>query len=197
MEKIEAFEYYLSTYFEKDIEQLERDILNQLRVNGAEIFKEFVQNLEELFEKVYKIQEVDESKTVSYVSCSLLNINFLTHKPLFMVEAFDENWFLFPSIYEQNYEFEWLSKPMYTFYEKALQEQKKYVGKILPTDVEKFILLTLQRFFKHVMSFLSDMIKSYPIDEIEEFRLLKKENFTLTIGNYRGLFRVLYEEETA
>jgi len=41
------------------------------------------------------------------------------------------------------------------------------------------------------------MVRSHPIDEIEGFRLLEKENFTLTIGNYRGLFRILYEEETA
>ena len=196
MNEIESLEHFTSKWLEKETKKLESDILHQLQIEKVEIYESFIQSLQGVFDKVMQEQADGNSQLLSYVSYSLLNINFLSQKPLFTVEAFDENWFLFPSICEQSYEIDWFSKRLYTFYERAIKEQKKYVGKIMPTEAEKFVLLILQRMFKHYMSFLKDMMFKHPLNEMEELNVLKKENFTLTIGNYRGLFRILYEEES-
>ena len=193
MNTLSALDDYLKRWFQPKNDELEGKISGYIRNNKPGVAGDFFKSFREVCCKAFKQQERNDANSVSYISYSLLYINFLTRKPLYLIEAFDDKWFFSGSICEHFYEPEWMTSLLYEFYDDALLESRKHLGKILSTTVEKIILTALDRHAKQLTRFAREIVNSANLEDIEEFRKMRKEGLIITVGRYRGTFEEIYK----
>jgi len=190
MKKMEALNHFMR-WLDDEALEFEQRVMSYIQVNQADIIDQFRTSFISVSKEVSNKQTNQRVEEISYVSYSISYINFLTKQPLYLIEVFDKDWFFSHSIHEGVYDPSWLTDRLYKFYDNALKQHKKYVQKINPVEVEKYMLLLLDRQIKHLMRIVQGILNEKDIAGVE----LKTNKLTITIGNYRGLFQTLYEEK--
>jgi len=61
------------------------------------------------------------------------------------------------------------------------------------TAVEKIILTTLDRHARLLTQVAKEALKSVDLQEIEEFKNLRKDNLVITLGKYRGSYKEIFK----
>jgi len=176
-------------------DKLEEKISWHIRDNKSEVVGGLVGSFTEACGKAYEKQERNSADSISYISFSLLYINFINRKPLYLIETFNDKWFFSSSISEHSYDPEWMTSLIYEFHDDALAERRKYLGKIHPTMVEKVILTVLDRQANLLSHLVKDTLGSINLEEIEAFGKLRRERLRITIGKYRGAYSEIYRGE--
>jgi hypothetical protein len=195
MDTLTAFNDFLKCWVNPKEEELGKKISTYILDNKSELVGGLVDSFKEVCRKACAQQENNGADSIKYISYSLLYINFIDRKPLYLIEAFNDKWFFSDSISEHIYEPEWMTSPLYEFYSDAVSECRKYLGQIHPIMVEKMILTVLDKQAGCLMRFAKEAFGSIDLEEIEEFKKLKKNNFMITIGKFRGSYKEIYKRE--
>jgi len=190
MHKLEAIKTYLTSWVDKESKLLEEKVFAALRTEKTAISNGFMDSLKAICEKTADAQVADG---ISYISYSHICFNFLNKQPLYLIESFNEDWFFSSSISTHTYDPAWLTDMLHEFYDRAQKEHRRYVEKINATEVEKIMLILLDTHTKHLMSFVEGLLRETKLDDIDEYNRLNKDELKITMGNYRGLFRVVRE----
>ena len=194
MDTLTAFNDFLKCWVEPRSDELEEKTSAYIRDNKPEIIGGILNSCAEACRSACKQQENSGADSIRYISYSMLYMNFIDRKPLYLIETFNDKWFFSNSISEHMYDPEWMTSLIYEFYDDALSERKKYLGKIHPTMVEKVILTVLDKQAKHMTRLAKETFDNADFGEIEEFNKLRKDGLIITIGKYRGAYKEIYKE---
>ena len=193
MNTLTALDDFVKHWIEPKSDELEERVLRYIKDNKPTIADGFFESFREVCRRALTQQECNGASSVSYISYSLLYINLLARKPPYLIETFDNKWFFSDSICKHAYEPEWMTSLLYEFYDDALLESRKYLGRIHSTTVEKIILTTFDRQAKHLTRLAREIINNADLEGFEEYRKLRKEGLTITVGKYRGTFEEIYK----
>ncbi|MCL2152486.1 MAG: hypothetical protein FWH57_05930 [Oscillospiraceae bacterium] len=196
MDTLSAFNDFLKNWFEPGSDELEAKISGYIRDNKPDIVSGLLESFAQACQRAYERQEKNSADAISYLSYSMLYINFLARKPLYMIETFNDKWFFSSSVSEHVYDPKWMTSRLYEFYGDALSKRRKYLGRIHPTMIEKAILTVLDRQANLLTRLAKETFESVDLEEIEEFRKLEKDEFKITIGKYRGAYKEIYKYRT-
>jgi len=185
---------FISSWFSPQMLLLESRINDDLLDKRREIDEHFMDNFRDICALACKKQENDTSDAVSYISYSILQINFLTKKPLCLVETFNEDWYFSEPICELYYDPFRLTTPLYELYDEACSESKKYVGAINRADVERLILIALNRQINGFTELAKNALLTKRPSRFASYTSLKRKNLSIIVGKYRGKFKTIFEE---
>jgi len=194
MNEKDALNHYTTKWFAKQMHVFEDNIRAELHSNRSDIMSHFETCFKELCRKIMLSREREKADSACYISYSMLRVNFLIRKPLYLIEVFEENWFFSDPICEHVYEPDWITEPLFAFYESALNEHRKYGGKVNQVEVEKLMLIILSAQERHITDVAKAVLNEPTLRNMKEFQALNIKSFTITAGSYRGAFKILYEE---
>jgi hypothetical protein len=194
MTKATALNNYTTKWFRPQMENLEESINTCIYDRRDEIEDHFKDGFKGLCSLILQEQETDCFPPISYISYSSIKINFLINRPLYLVEAFDDKGYFSNPICSLEYDPCWFTKLMNDFYEQAWEEGRKYAGQINKADVEKLMLIVLDKHLRTFRDFAQDIFLKAGLGGVPEYAHTKRSNLAIIVGSYRGGFKIIYRE---
>ncbi|MNP09191.1 hypothetical protein D3C76_1012840 [compost metagenome] len=192
MNKEEALDNYIEHEIIERSKELYSVVMEYFILQRQEVVDGFVNSFQKCCRDIKESQIQNEEKvTVSYIQYSLLISNVLWNKPAYLVEAFDQDYYVGKPLGQYAYDPKWMSDPLRNFYVDIQQAAKKYMLRISPIEVESIFLTELKKHEK-VMKVLAKEAIDTLIDTDEYQELHYEHEVQFRIGEYRGATDLIF-----
>ncbi|KQO06236.1 hypothetical protein [Paenibacillus sp. Leaf72] len=192
MNTAEALDYYLAKDVLPAAKALYRQIMDYFIKHKQGVLSEFAAGFRRCctFLQEQRAQS-NEHINASYIQYSLLLSQVLLSRPAYLIEAFDDGYYLGKQLAAVTYHPYWLFDPLFAFYEQIKQAAKKYVQKISLLEVERIFLIELKQYEK-LMAFIAKEAIEAILDTPEYEHLPYEGEVQFRIGVFRGETELLF-----
>lgn len=192
--RTDALQQFKETYVkEKSNEKL---LLLEKYFQGHkdDLIPAFVESFRLICLKVKEMQLKKEKGKIGYITYSMLRTAIAERKHTYLLEAFNENWFLdFEECYAQ-YDASWAFSYLEALRTELEEKRKLYFGTIVTSDIENMIQAEAGKFNEYVISLARyAMPKAVGLKEYQEID--KEEELEVRVGEYRDMSEVVYKED--
>lgn len=190
--KGEALEHYLNHFVPDTSAFYFKKIKQDSDTQSAGIRKAFCDAFLELYRQ---LPEGENGKLpLTYIQYSLLLSHVLSGKPIYIVEAFGNDYFLEEPFAQVSYQPQWLMDHLYSLYNELKEEAKRYIFHITEIEMEKIFLIEV-KYYEELMYQVARMAMG-EIVYMEEFRQLRyEEKIEFRIGEFRGDSKLFYRKD--
>lgn len=182
-------EYYNLNLKEEEIERISyqmNDNLEDIKYNILNIF-------DKLFQDINYKQMNENKNTIKYINLSFLKTRLLENKGVFLIEAFDNKFFLDNIKNNVELELNFLYEDYFdnNFEDELLQKHSFYINKNDLKNIKIDISIKYIVVVANIIGFLID-----DIVKLESFELINKENnMKFLIGEYRAKSFLIYNHK--
>lgn len=188
MEKGEALELFLKREVKQASENFVFNSMKYLQKETAPIRKkEFVQNFQNILGRCLK-----EPQKIRFLQIALVRSRALSGKPFYLLEAFQEDFYLSEPMAAMDLELWWLYQEYGRFCEEIDRQSRRYVLCFDEIILNRIKLAELANCKRIVQYLFEETITSIMSTE-EYLQLNPEEGFQIQIGEYRGPYEFLYE----
>jgi predicted HTH domain antitoxin len=133
-----------------------------------------------------------EKDSIGYINYSMLRTNIMDKKYDYVVDSYSKYWYFDKENCNITYDASWSFKFLEEFGDTLQIERKKYMNKIITTDVEKIIIKDANLYNKKIIN-IARAAMPYSV-RLKEFKeLIKEEIVEIRVGDYRGMSEVVYK----
>lgn len=187
MEKKEALELFL----EKEVKQASQDfVINSMQYLQKETApqrnKEFIQNFQNILKMCLK-----EQKEIKFLQIALVRSRALSGKPFYLLETFQEDFYLSEPVAALEMELWWLYQEYGRFCEEIDRQSKRYVFGLDEIVLNRIKLAELAD-CNRIMRYLFEQTIAAIISTEEYLQFNPKEDFQIQLGEFRGPYELLY-----
>ncbi|TDL57704.1 hypothetical protein E2R60_04215 [Paenibacillus dendritiformis] len=191
MNKGEQLDYFIENVAFPQSEALFQQVMGHFVRNKQQVIDEFVFAFQSLCRNIREQQASRLDANPAYVQFSLLLSHVLLHKPPYIIEAFDKDYYWGNVVGQAAYHPRWMFEPLEAFYEELKQEAKKYVLTINPLEVETIYLAELKK-HERIMKLVAKEAVETLLDTDEYAQLPYDEEVQFRIGEFRGDTELLF-----
>lgn len=193
MNSAEAWEHFVALYANEfsrlklmELEQRFRQQIDQFR-------SEFIESFRQICNQINLMQSRNEKGKIRYITYSMLRTAILDHRPVYLVEAFDQDWFLNPVECQVRFQPDWAWELLYQLSCELDEKRKLYLNRISRAQLKNFILREADQFHRYIIR-----LARYAMDQardLPEFQAIEKESeFEVRVGEYRDVSEIVYRE---
>lgn len=159
-----------------------------------EFVPDFVETFRQLCVKIKTMQLQKEKRKIRYITYSLLKEAIKNRKPVYLIEASDQNWFLDPVECRVWYQPEWMVSFLDRLGSVLEEKRKPYFDRVTTKDVDHIKLTEAEKYHCYVVQLARYALPQAV--ELPEFReIIKDDVFDARIGEYLDISEVVYKEE--
>ncbi|WP_127570749.1 hypothetical protein [Paenibacillus xylaniclasticus] len=169
-------------------------IQNQLAERETEIIGSFKQSFAKLCARAAEQQREGRKGPVQYIYISMLRTSVMEDDPLYLLEAFDEQWLLDPVACTSTWRADFAFSPLFRRMQELERVKVDYARAVTSMDLDRIKQIEVVKYHWMVLEFMRDQIPSLLLmDEYKE--MLKNEGLKIMAGEYRDESQLLYGAE--
>jgi|GEM_PF-1448023 len=189
--KAKELDNYLQQVVVAKADEYYKQAMEHLINNKQQVVDEYVASFQKLCANIANKKLENPELKVSYIQSSLLLSHVLLKKPPYLMEAFDQDYYLGDVISQAEYNPEWIFDRLYAFYDEIQREAKKYILKVSPIVVERIFLIEVKK-YEEIVKFLAKEAIETLVDTKEYQELPYGEEIQFRIGEFRGDTEILF-----
>lgn len=179
-----------------------KDICNERLLSLEKYFVEnkdslvqgFVESFRQICIKIKDAQSSNKKGRIGYITYSMMRTAIYENKYTYLVEAFDEQWFLDFEPCCSAYDAGWAFGFMDGLRTGLEVKRKQYLGNIVTSDVENIIQAEARKFNEYVVA-----LARYAIPEavlIKEFQEIEREDeLEIRVDEYRDASDIVFKDD--
>lgn len=181
--KIISEEFINPELSEVELDEIYKDI--ELDIDYLE--NNIIKSFDYLFSNIVNMQRTGLKKNISFINMSFLQTMLLEKKGVFLLEAFDENYFLDNDNINVILDLNCFYKYHFKAFDKVFQNSISHKEYITEDDIHNILIVTSIRYFKIIRNFMYGFIEKNIIN-LKSFKEMNKNNeIKFVIGLYRGI----------
>ncbi len=181
------FREYAEALHQDKLGQLKRDVIN----NYASIRLQFIESFVKLCEKIHCMQAKKEKREIAYINYSLLRTQIIKNNPVYLINAYDDTWYVDNSVCEELYNVSWALKYLDEFESELNIERKKYIGRITSRDVQRIKLDKAGIYNEFILQLARKSIRE-AIKTTEFKKVATSEKLDVRVGEYFDFSESVY-----
>lgn len=193
MNKAEAWEHFVNLYGDEFSRAKIMELEQRFRQRLEQFIREFVESFREICTQIRTMQSRNEKGKISYITYSMLRTAILDRRPVYLVEAFDKDWFLDPAECQVRYHPAWAWELLYQLGLELEEKRKLYLNQISQAKLKSFILQETDLYHRYIIR-----LARYAMDQarqLPEFQVIEREpEFEVRVGEYLDLSELVYRE---
>jgi len=195
MNRKEALEHFKEHYLEaKSTEKMEQ-VTSYYEIHKEELKNNFIDAFRKICIKIKEMQNKGVKGNIGYITYSFKRLDIAERKYVYIIEAFNEEWFYDEVECMEEYDVSWAFGFLDEFEQELQEKSKLYIDKITKADMEKFRLEEIGIYHDEIVK-----LSRYAMPEaakLEDYRdILKHEVIEVRVGEYKGISEVVYKEDT-
>jgi hypothetical protein len=162
MKRAEAWEHFVTSYAQPGNNQKLLALEYYFQRNLDELIAELLESLRKICLKIRAMQLANEKGKIACITYSMLRTTLLDQQPVYLVEAFDKEWFLDPAECQVKYQAGWAFEFLNQL-EAELAEKLKssYLYQIDRTKLERYKLQEAEKYHQYVIH-----LARYAVDRV-------------------------------
>jgi hypothetical protein len=194
MNREEAWFHFIENYAQANslgkILQLE----DEYWLRRDEFAPEFLESFRQICLKISAMQLNHEKAKIGCITYSILRTGLVEHQPAYLVEAFDQDWFLDFIECHAKYHPTWAFRNLYRLEMELAQKAKLYLDQIKHSQLERYLLQEAGKYHQYVIGFIRYAMPQ--AIRLPEFQAIEKEaKFTVRVGEYLDSSEIVYLED--
>jgi hypothetical protein len=129
MNKTEAWEHFYTHYAQELSRVKLRELERRFQQQGETFILGFVESLQQICGKIKAMQLRNEKDKIGYLTYSMLRTAILDRRPVYLIEAFDKNWFLDSVECHFRYQPSWAWEGFYQLETELNEKLKLYLDR--------------------------------------------------------------------
>jgi hypothetical protein len=194
MKRAEAWEHFVTNYARSTAGKKIMELEHYFTQHRDELITEFLESFREICLKIKAMQVAEAKGKIAWITYSMLRTAIVDRRPVYLVEACDQQWFLDPvecrTRYQAGWAFQFLDQ---LGTELAEQLKSLYLHQIDRTKPERYLLQEAEKYHQYVIR-----LARYAMPravQLPEFQAIAKEaEFAVRVGEYMDSSEVVYRE---
>jgi hypothetical protein len=192
--KEEAWEHFIDHYgreiSKKKIMELEIYFSRQM----TDLIPEFLDSFRQLCRKIETMQRLQAKGKIRYIIYSMLRTGIIDRRPVYLIEALNQEWYLDPVECNVKYHPGWA----FQFFDQLRTElddkARLYLNQIDWYQLQRYKLQEAQKYHQYVSSFIRyAMTQAVQLPEFQA--IAKEDDFAVRVGEYLGSSVIVYKME--
>jgi hypothetical protein len=194
MKRAEAWEHFVTNYAQPAARKKIMALEEYFGQHQEELIAEFLESFREICLKIKAMQSVGAKGKIACITYSMLRTAILDRRPVYLVEAFNKEWFLDPVECQTRYPAGWAFQFLDQLGPELAEQLKSlYLHQIDRTKPERYLLQESEKYHQYVIR-----LARYAVDQVAqlpEFQAIEKEaEFAIRVGEYLDESEVVYKE---
>jgi hypothetical protein len=194
MKRAEAWEHFVVNYAQPAANKKIMKLEAYFRQHQEELIAEFLESFRVICLKIKAMQLANEKSKIACITYSMLRTAILDRRPVYLVEAFDKQWFLDPVECQTRYQAGWAFQFLDQLGPELVEQLKSLcLHQIDRTKPERYLLQEAENYHQYVIR-----LARYAMDQVAqlpEFQAIEKEaEFAVRVGEYLDASEVVYRE---
>jgi hypothetical protein len=194
MKRAEAWEHFVANYAQPAAQKKIMALEEYFGQHQEDLITEFLESFREICLKIKAMQSAGAKGKIACITYSMLRTAILDWHPVYLVEAFDKEWFLDPVECQTRYSAGWAFQFLDQLGPELVEQLKSlYLHQIDRTKPERYLLKEAEKYHQYVSCLVCyAMARSA---QLPEFLAIDKEaEFTVRVGEYMDIGEVVYKE---
>ncbi|HOV26443.1 MAG TPA: pentapeptide repeat-containing protein [Pseudobacteroides sp.] len=195
MNREEALQHFNENFVrQKSIEKMLK-VEEFFHKNRDNLVADFLDSFRRICLKIKQIQNEGKKGEVGYITFSLLRTSMKEGKLLYLIEAFDSNWFLDRMECQAIYDAGWLGKFLDEFEAELEENRREYVGLLGSFDTER-LKFKEAGFYSQYIANIARYTMPFAV-LLREYRdIVRNEKMEVRVGEYLDISEVVYKENS-
>jgi hypothetical protein len=194
MKRAEAWEHFVANYAQPTAQKKIMAVEAYFRQHQEDLIAEFLEPFREICLKIKAMQLANEKGKIACITYSMLRTAILDRRPVYLVEAFDKEWFLDPVECQTKYPAGWAFQFLDQLGPELTEQLKSlYLHQIDRTKPERYLLQESEKYHQYVIRLARYAMAQAA--QLPEFQAIEKEaEFAVRVGEYLDGSEVVYRE---
>jgi uncharacterized protein YjbI with pentapeptide repeats len=181
---------YALEYSRQKIMELERCFSEQF----DNYIAEFLESFREICRNIQTMQRHNQKGKIACITYSMLRTAIVNRKPVYLIEAFNKDWYLDFVECQARYRAEWAFGYLQQLETELEAKLKLYLGQINSARLQSYLLQEAAKYHQYVIR-----LARYAIDQavrLPEFQTIARgEQFAVRVGEYLDASAIVYKED--
>jgi hypothetical protein len=194
MNREEVWSHFIENYAQTNSLEKILQLEDEYRLRRDEFVPEFLESFRQICLKVSLMQLNKEKAKISHITYSILRTGLVERQPAYLIEAFNQDWFLDFVECHAKYHPTWAFNNLYRLEMELAQKAKLYLGQINPSQLQRYVLQEAEKYHQYVIDFIRYAMPQ--AIRLPEFQAVEKDaKFTVRVGEYLNFSEIVYLED--